>query len=53
MRTRDFLLLFMIHTYRAPLHERVVTTDFKLVFNFEQTRAVTIFGEDGIMAHIP
>ena len=29
------------------------TTDFKLVFNFEQTRTVTIFGEHGIMAHIP
>ena len=29
------------------------TTDFQLVFNFEQTRIVTIFGEHGIMAHIP
>ena len=29
------------------------TTDFQLVFNFEQTRTVTIFGEHGIMAHIP
>ena len=29
------------------------TTDFQLVFNFEQTRIVTIFGERGIMAHIP
>ena len=28
-------------------------TDFQLVFNFEQTRTVTIFGEHGIMAHIP
>ena len=27
--------------------------DFQLVFNFEQTRTVTIFGEHGIMAHIP
>ena len=30
----------------------VNTTDFQLVFNFEQTRTVTIFGEHGIMAHI-
>ena len=29
------------------------TTDFQLVFNFEQTRMVTIVGEHGIMAHIP
>ena len=29
------------------------TIAFQLVFNFEQTRTVTIFGEDGIMAHIP
>ena len=29
------------------------TPDFQLVFNFEQTRSVTIFGEHGIMAHIP
>ena len=31
----------------------VKTTDFQLVFNFEQTHIVTIFGEHGIMAHIP
>ena len=31
----------------------VKTTDFQLVFNFEQTRTVTIFGEHGIMVHIP
>ena len=29
----------------------VKTTDFQLVFNFEQTR--TVFGECGMMAHIP
>ena len=29
------------------------TTNFQLVFNFEQTHTVTIFGEHGIMAHIP
>ena len=30
----------------------VKTTDFQLLFNFEQTRKVTIFGEHGIMAHM-
>ena len=30
----------------------VKTTDFQLVFSFEQTRTVTIFGEHGTMAHI-
>ena len=30
----------------------VKTTDFQLVFNFEQTRTVTIFGERGIMANM-
>ena len=30
----------------------VKTTDFQLVFDFEQRRTVTIFGEPGIMAHI-
>ena len=29
------------------------TTDFQLVFNFEQTSTITVFGEHGIMAHIP
>ena len=31
----------------------VETTDFQLVFNFEQMCAVTTCGEHGIMAHIP
>ena len=31
----------------------VKTTDFQLVFNFEQTHTVTIFGEHSIMAHKP
>ena len=31
----------------------VKTSDFQLVFNFEQTRTVTIFRDHGIMAHIP
>ena len=29
----------------------VKTTDFQLVYNFEQTSTVTIFGEHGMMAH--
>ena len=31
----------------------VKTTNFQLVFNFEQMCTVTLFGEHGIMAHIP
>ena len=31
----------------------VKTNDFQLVFNFEQMRTVTLFGEHGIMAQIP
>ena len=31
----------------------VKTTNFQLVFNFEQTHTVSIFEEHGIMAHIP
>ena len=30
----------------------VKTIDFQFIFNFEQTRTVTIFEEHGIMAHI-
>ena len=30
----------------------VKSTDFQLVFNFEQTRTVTIFKDHGIKAHI-
>ena len=29
------------------------TTDFQLVYNFERMHTVTLFGEHGIMAHIP
>ena len=49
----------MIVVLKAPTKYReffptiVKTTDFQLVFNFEQTRTVTIFGEHGVMAHIP
>ena len=42
---------------KAPTKNREFfpTTDFQLVFNFEQTRTYTvaIFREHGIMAHIP
>ena len=31
----------------------VKTTDFQLVFKFEQTRTNTIFGDNGVIAHIP
>ena len=31
----------------------VKRSDFQLVFNFEQTRTVTIFREHGIIAQIP
>ena len=31
----------------------VKATDFQLVFNFEQTCTVNMFGEHGIIAHIP
>ena len=31
----------------------VKTTDTQLVFNFEQARTITIFGEHGIMAQKP
>ena len=40
--------------YRGFFHSLFVkTTDFQPLFNFEQTHTVTIFGEHGIMAHIP
>ena len=31
----------------------VKTTDFQVVFNFDQTHTVTIFAEHGIVARIP
>ena len=31
----------------------VKTTAFQLIFNFQQTRIITIFGEHGIMAYMP
>ena len=31
----------------------VRTSDFQIVLNFEQIRAVTIFGEHGIITHEP
>ena len=39
--------------YREFFTTFVKTTDFQLVFHFEQKRTVTIFGEHGVMAHIP
>ena len=44
-------LMSMQHAFFPTLF--VKTTDFQLVFNFEQTPTVIIFGEHGIMAHIP
>ena len=42
------------HKYREFFLTLVVkTTDFQLVFNLEQTRTVTVFGEHGIIAHMP
>ena len=31
----------------------IYTTNFQLLFNFEQTRTVAIFGDNGVIAHIP
>ena len=31
----------------------VKTTDFQVAFNFEQMRTVNMFGQHGIMTHIP
>ena len=55
--------LYRVVTQRSSLHKisRILPDfikkkkkkDFQLVFNFEQTRTVTIFGEHGIIAHIP
>ena len=48
------VLLKMPPKYREFLPTLFVkTTDYKLIFNFEQTRTVTIFGKRGIMALIP
>ena len=51
--TRVFSLLKMPTKYREffpTLFEK--TTDFQLVFDFEQMRTVTKFGEHGMMSHI-
>ena len=48
------VLLKLLPKYREFFPTLFVkTTDFKLGFNFEQTRTVTILGKRGIMAHIP
>ena len=51
---REWNNFFYLKRPKMPriLPDFVKTTDFQLVFNFEQTRPVTIFGEHGIMAHI-
>ena len=48
------VLLKLLPKYREFFPTLFVkTTDFKLEFNFEQTRTVTVLGKRGIMAHIP
>ena len=51
----SFIVLFKTPTKYQEFFPTsfVKTTDFQLVFNFEQSHAVTIYGEHGIMAHIP
>ena len=52
--SRIIVLLKMPTKYREFFQALFVkTTNFQLVFNFVQTRTVTIFGEHGIMADIP
>ena len=47
------VLLKNAHKYQELFPTLFVkTTDFQLVFKFDQTRTVTIFGELGIMAHM-
>ena len=47
----EFFLLKTPTKYREFFPTLYVkTTDFQLVFNSEQTRTVTIFGEHGLMA---
>ena len=47
------VLLKMSTKYCEFVSNFVISTEFHLVFDFEQTRTVTIIGEHGIMAHIP
>ena len=57
--TRVVGIIIIVLLKMAPKYQEfllplfVITNDFQLVFNFEQTRTVTILGEHGIMAHIP
>ena len=52
--SRIIVLLKMPKKYREFFSALFVkTTDSHLIFNFEQMRTVTMFGEHGIMAHIP
>ena len=47
------VLLKMPTKYCEFVPNFVISTEFHLVFDFEQTRTVTIIGEHGIMAQIP
>ena len=47
------VLLKMPTKYWEFVPNFVISTEFHLVFYFEQTRTVTIIGEHGIMAYIP
>ena len=47
------VLLKMPTKYCEFVPNCVISTEFHLVFDFEQTRTVTIIGEHGILAHIP
>ena len=50
----EFFLLKTLTKYREFFPTLFVKiTYFQLVFNFEQTRTITTFGEHGTMAHIP
>ena len=45
--------LAIIISYPTSATLVLKTTNFQLVFNFEQMHTVTIFEEHGIMGHIP
>ena len=47
------VLLKMPTKYCEFVPNFVISTEFHLVFDFEQMCTVTIIGEHGIMAHIP
>ena len=47
------VLLKMPTKYCEFVPNFVISTEFHLVFDFEQMHTVTIIGEHGIMVHIP